>query len=74
MHLRLAGRPGALVRVPGIIMLVPGSIALRGLLSMLQTQDAAAVQQPLILLLGTLLALIAGLMFGSLLVPTRRYL
>lgn len=74
LYARLAGRPGALVRVPGIIMLVPGSIALRGLLSMLQTQDAAAVQQPLILLLGTLLALIAGLMFGSLLVPTRRYL
>ena len=29
-------RPGALVRLPGIIMLVPGSTALRGVISLVQ--------------------------------------
>lgn len=74
LYARYANRPGALVRVPGIILLVPGSMALRGFMSFLQSPANNAGQQAAILVLGTLLALIAGLMFGNLLAPTRRHL
>lgn len=73
-YARWASRPGALVRVPGLIMLVPGSAALRGFMTMLQRGDLAAGEQALMLVLEILLALIAGLLFGNLLLPTRRHL
>jgi uncharacterized membrane protein YjjP (DUF1212 family) len=67
-------RPGAILRVPGIIMLVPGSASLRGLLELIQQQDITAGQDALLAALNILLALIAGLLFGNLLLPTRRNL
>ncbi|GAB2502894.1 threonine/serine exporter family protein [Lysobacter humi (ex Lee et al. 2017)] len=67
-------RPGAIIRVPGIIMLVPGSASLRGLLSLIQQQDIGAGQAALLAVLNTLAALIAGLLFGNLLLPPRRNL
>lgn len=70
----LSNRPGALVRVPGIIMLVPGSASLRGLLTILQQQDVQAGQDAALTALNILIALIAGLLFGNILVPTRRNL
>jgi uncharacterized membrane protein YjjP (DUF1212 family) len=69
-----SNRPGALVRVPGIIMLVPGSASLRGLLSILQQQDVQAGQDAALTALNILVALIAGLLFGNILIPTRRNL
>lgn len=73
-YARWRSRPGALVRVPGIILLVPGSASLRGVISMFQQQNLAAGQDALIGVLNILLALVAGLLFGNLLVPTRRNL
>ena len=67
-------RPGAILRVPGIIMLVPGSASLRGLLELFQQQDISAGQEALLAVLNILLALIAGLLFGNLLLPARRNL
>ena len=67
-------RPGAILRVPGIIMLVPGSASLRGLLELIQQQDVTAGQDALLAVLNILLALIAGLLFGNLLLPPRRNL
>jgi uncharacterized membrane protein YjjP (DUF1212 family) len=67
-------RPGALVRVPGIIMLVPGSASLRGLVTILQQQDVQAGQDAALTALNILVALIAGLLFGNILIPTRRNL
>lgn len=67
-------RPGALIRVPGIIMLVPGSTSLRTVLVAVQQQDVAAGQQAAIAVLNVLLALIAGLLMGNLLLPARRSL
>jgi uncharacterized membrane protein YjjP (DUF1212 family) len=67
-------RPGALVRVPGIVLLVPGSASLRGVITLFQQQQLAAGQEALIGVLNILLALIAGLLFGNLLLPTRRNL
>jgi uncharacterized membrane protein YjjP (DUF1212 family) len=67
-------RPGALVRMPGIITLVPGSASLRGVMTLVQAQDVAAGQVAALAVLNILLALIAGLLFGNLLMPTRRNL
>lgn len=67
-------RPGAIIRVPGIIMLVPGSTSLRGLLTMIQQQDAVVAQDALLAVVNILLALLAGLLFGNLLLPPGRNL
>jgi uncharacterized membrane protein YjjP (DUF1212 family) len=67
-------RPGAIIRVPGIIMLVPGSTSLRGFLSLIQQQDVGAGQAALVAVLTALAALIAGVLFGNLLLPPRRNL
>ena len=74
VYARLSNRPGALVRLPGIIMLVPGSTALRGVISLVQAQDIGAGQDAAMAALNTLMALLAGLMFGNLLVTARRNL
>ena len=74
VYARLAKRPGALIRVPGIIMLVPGSLALRGVLTLMQQQDLGAGQDAAMAALNTLMALIAGLIFGNLVVSARRNL
>ena len=73
-YARWWNRPGAIIRVPGIIMLVPGSASLRGLLTMIQQQDMVAGQDALLAVLNTLMALMAGLLFGNLLLSARRNL
>ena len=73
-YARWFNRPGALVRLPGIIMLVPGSIALRGVISLVRAQDIGAGQDAAMAALNTLMALLAGLLFGNLLVSARRNL
>jgi uncharacterized membrane protein YjjP (DUF1212 family) len=74
VYARASGRPGALVRVPGILMMVPGSASLRGVMTLIQQQDAAVGQSAALGVLNILLALIAGLLFGNLLLPPRRNL
>lgn len=73
-YARWWNRPGAIIRVPGIIMLVPGSASLRGLLSWVQQQDTVAGQDALLAVTNILLALLAGLLFGNLLLSPRRNL
>ena len=73
-YARWANRPGAIVRVPGIIMLVPGSASLRGLLTLIQQQDVAVGQEALMAVVNIILALIAGLLFGNLILPARKNL
>src|SRR5690606_31204594 len=73
-YARWRKRPGAIVRVPGIILLVPGSASLRGLLDLIQQQDVNAGQVAALGVVNILLALIAGLLFGNLLLPARRNL
>ena len=70
-YARWLNRPGALIRVPGIILLVPGSVSFRGLIDLMQQQNLGAGQAALIAVMNILLALIAGLMFGNLLAPPR---
>ncbi|QNN47823.1 threonine/serine exporter family protein [Thermomonas brevis] len=73
-YARWFNRPGALVRLPGIIILVPGSISLRGVISLVQSQDIGAGGAAAMAALNTLMALLAGLVFGNLLVTARRSL
>lgn len=73
-YARWARRPGAVVRVPGILMLVPGSASLRGVMTMVQQQDLTLAQGAALGVLNILMALVAGLLFGNLLLPTRRNL
>jgi len=70
---KIYGRPGALVRVPGIMLLVPGSVGFRALRSVME-RDYALGFDTLVAVLSALLALTAGLLFGALLIPPRRYL
>lgn len=72
-YARWAHRPGAMVREPGIILLVPGSIGFRSV-SYLLERDATLGMDTGLLLLTLLVALVAGLLFGDLAVAPRRSL
>ncbi|ANB19098.1 DUF1212 domain containing protein [Dokdonella koreensis DS-123] len=70
---RVWKRPGALLREPGIILLVPGSVGFRTLSFVLE-RDVMLGLDTAVTLLTLLIALVAGLLFGDLLVPPRRKL
>jgi uncharacterized membrane protein YjjP (DUF1212 family) len=70
---RLANRPSALIRVPGIILLVPGSLGFRGF-NFVFERDVMLGLDTAIAVITALIALVAGILFGNLLVPTRRHL
>lgn len=73
LYARVANRPGALIRVPGIILLVPGSVGFRSL-SFVFERDLSLGLDTGVLLITLLISLVAGLLFGNLLVPPRRSL
>lgn len=66
-------RPGAVIRVPGIILLVPGSTGFRSL-SFVFERDVFHGLDAAVTVLTVLISLVAGLLFGNLLVPPRRNL
>lgn len=70
---RWRNRPGALVRVPGIILLVPGSVGFRSVFSTFERDIYSGIETAvtMIVLLATL---VAGLLFGNLVVAPRRSL
>lgn len=70
---RLAGQPGALIREPGIILLVPGSVGFRTL-NFVFERDVMMGLDTAATLVAILIALVAGLLFGDLLIPPRRKL
>ena len=70
---RVAGRPATLVRLPAIMLLVPGSVGFRGLASLMERDYTLGLETG-VAVLSALVALMAGLLFGSVLVPPRRYL
>lgn len=72
-YARRANRPGALIRVPGIILMVPGSVGFRGMSSMLE-QDIALGLDTAVHLGVILVALVGGMLIGNALVPARRNL
>ena len=73
-YARWFGRPGAVVRVPGIILLVPGSSSVRSLLTLIQQDNVSLGTHEVVSVINVLLGLVAGLLFGNLLLPPRRNL
>ena len=73
-YARWAWRPGAVIRVPGIILMVPGSASVRTLITSVQQQDLEVGQTAAMAVINILLAIVAGLIFGNLLLPARRNL
>ena len=70
---RFRNRPGALVRVPGIILMVPGSVGFRSLFMVFQHDIFSGLGTALSMLV-LLVYLVAGLLFGNVLFPPRRSL
>ena len=66
-------RPGALIRVPGIILLVPGSLGFRSF-NFVFERDVMLGLDTAFAVITALIALVAGIMFGNLLVSPRRNL
>lgn len=73
LYARFVHRPGAVIREPGIILLVPGSTGFRSVSYLLERDNTLGMDTGL-LLLTLLIALVAGLLFGDLLVAPRRSL
>jgi uncharacterized membrane protein YjjP (DUF1212 family) len=67
----LANRPSALIRVPGIILLVPGSLGFRSF-NLVLGHDVMLGLDTALAVMSALIALVAGILFGNLLMPTRR--
>lgn len=72
-YARYVGRPAAVVREPGILLLVPGSVGFRSV-SYLLDRNATLGFDTGILLVTLLISLVAGLMFGELTIAPRRSL
>jgi uncharacterized membrane protein YjjP (DUF1212 family) len=73
LYARLTNRPGALVREPGIILLVPGSVGFLSV-SLIAGRDVFLGINTAISLIAILVCLVAGLLFGDLIVAPRRSL
>lgn len=73
LYARVWHRPGALVREPGVLLLVPGSVGFRSVSDLLSDRIASG-SQIAVLLVTLLISLVAGLLFGDLLVAPRRSL
>jgi uncharacterized membrane protein YjjB (DUF3815 family) len=73
VYARFAHRPGAVIREPGILLLVPGSVGFRSVSFLLERDTTLGLDTGL-LLLTLLVSLVAGLMFGDLMVSPRRSL
>lgn len=73
LYARYRHRPGALVREPGIILLVPGAVGFRSV-SLLLERNVHIGTNAAVLLISLLVALVAGLLFGDLLIGQRRSL
>ncbi len=70
---RITDRPGALIREPGIILLVPGSVGFRTLSLVFENEGQLGLHTA-ITLVTLLVSIVAGLLFGDLLIPPRRKL
>jgi uncharacterized membrane protein YjjP (DUF1212 family) len=73
LYARVMHRPGALVREPGVLLLVPGSVGFRSVSDLLNNQIASG-SHIAVLLVTMLISLVAGLLFGDLLIAPRRSL
>ena len=68
---RLRDRPSTVTLVPGILLLVPGSIGFRSLASLLDRKVMAGVETAFAMIL-TAVALVTGLLIANVIAPARR--
>ena len=68
---RFFKQAGALLRVPGVILLVPGTIGYHGATALF-LDGGANITDTTLLALRLLISLVGGLLFGNTLVPPRR--
>jgi len=68
---RVFKQTGALIRVPGIILLVPGTIGYHGATALL-LDGGVSLTDTSLLALRLLISLVGGLLFGNTLLPPRR--
>ncbi len=73
LFVQFSGRPGSIMHLPGLILLVPGSIGLRSL-STLLGDDAVAGLETAMLAGIIAVALTTGMILASVLVPPRNVL
>ena len=66
-------RPASLLRVPGIILLVPGALGYRTVTNVL-LQSNPNPQETALYAAILIVALVGGLLIGNTIVPPRRYL
>ena len=62
---------GALIRVPGVILLVPGTIGYHGATALL-LEGGASLTETSLLAMRLLISLVGGLLFGNTLLPPRK--
>jgi uncharacterized membrane protein YjjP (DUF1212 family) len=67
---RWRNRPAAVVLVPGILLLVPGSVGFRSLTSLIERQAVVGIETAFSMIL-TAVALVAGLLVAGVIVPER---
>lgn len=70
-YARWRNRPSVITLVPGILLLVPGSIGFRSLSSLLDRQVIQGVETAFRMIM-TVIALVAGLLVANVIAPTRR--
>ena len=72
-YARIWNRPASVMSLPGLILLVPGSLGFKGVGMMFQKDLLTGLDTgfALVVILGSL---VAGLLFGNILVPPRRSL
>ena len=69
-YARLFKRPGAVIRLPGVILLVPGSVGFKSLFFVFQKDVFLGLDTAVSLLL-LVVSLVAGLLMANTLVPAR---
>jgi uncharacterized membrane protein YjjP (DUF1212 family) len=67
---RVLNRPAALVEVPGIMVLVPGSVGLRSLTALLSRDVVTGIEVGVSMMM-TAVALVVGVLLANVLVPPR---
>ncbi len=73
IYARLSRRPGALIRLPGIILLVPGSVGFKSLFFVFQKDVFLGLDTAISMLL-LVISLVAGLLLASTMVAPRHSL
>lgn len=71
LYARLSRRPAAVTVVPGLLLLVPGSVGFRSFSLMLEDQTLVGLETAFTMMLVAI-SLAIGLLFGNVLVPPRR--